>query len=507
MKYLIKTINTSLVLLIILFSGCNVADDINKNILEIEEDDEDTSSSTSSKSNSENKVKDESEQNTSSDTTIQITDTNISTGTDSPIEDTNDSTSSNNDNNSSSQPLSCDIGYHIENDTCVIDPEISEFNLTILKENRQIKLQDEYNKSAVIMMGKNENRQITIKSNPKQPGTKLNLNNLTNNDVVITTLNLNGVAIADKDYNYGLILSSGEKTGKEEFQLTLTNDKGYTDSVYINVEVINQIKLFAPRQKYTLVRGGDFQNITIRAFNLLGNPLQFEIVQQKEINDNKKLLLTIQGSKVFYKNTQTGVDFKFSAKGLDEVKREIEIKVTDTKTNTSDSIFITIESVKRNSVFYVDLYECNEDYTKNYSVTQDANTPTSPDGVYSADNAIYIKSTHEMSYDIGNRFSTVMVFHQVTGNGYSYDRYGREYIRNQTTGENIATLYYADVLQGMRYYIKYFDENKNSIVCEKRNFPYLGAVSQDDIESSWVDAYSIPSGDSVMTTPDTIKAP
>jgi len=482
-KYIIKTINISFFALVILLSGCNVADNINKEILNID----DTTSQNSGSSSSSSSINSSNDQNESDAIDVE---TNVSQGSGGVIGDatstsgeveSNASNLSNSDQNVTSQQ--CPTGYHIEDYQCVPDlsngldyVEVKEFNLTLPEYGNK--------KSIDIVMGKNEEKIIKIRSTPKQTdiNTKLIANQYTNNSVVSYSLIFGGSPIVNENYDYGFKINSGDITGRDEFQLVLENQNGYTDSVYINVEVVDQIKISGVRKKYTLVTGGDEQNITIRGYNTLGNPLEFEIVNQDVINEEKKLVLIVQGSKIFNENTRNGVDFKFSARGLQDDKREVEIRVKDRSTGTVESIYITIESLKRNTVFYTDLYECNEEYNRNYDVVADLNTPTSPDGVYGPDNAVYLKSTHEMEFDIGNRFSEVMLFYPTMGQQYSYDEYGKEYIRNRDTGKSIATVYYAKHLQGIRYYIKYYNEDKNSIVCEKRNFPYLDTVSGQTIE-------------------------
>ena len=454
-----------------LLSGCKVADDINKNILEID-DDEDSDEIVSQYSDDSNSEEETTATKTEVNSSIIQVETNISKV------DMNESNISNG-------------GNSIEENSSNVEPEpiiedVKEFNLTLPDFNNS--------KYTKIILGKNQHQTVTIRSTPKQPNTVLQYRELTDNSVVDTKLSFDGKPITTENYDYKIDFSSGEATGIDKFQITLENENGYTDSLYIDVEVIDQIALSGVRQTYTLVTDGDPQIITITAYNLLNNPLEFEIVDQDVINEDGKLLLTVQGGKKFVQNTKMGVDFKFLARGLKDTKEDVEIRVRDLKTGTEKSIFIKIESVRRNTTFYTDLYECGTDYNPNYDVTIDKNTPTSPDGVYSADNAIYLKSTYELSYDIDNRFSTVMIFHPVISNQYSYDRYGKVYIQNVNTGKHIATVYYATPLQGVKYYIKYFDEDKNSVVCEKRTFPYLDTVSDQDI-ANWADQYVTPETD------------
>jgi hypothetical protein len=471
-----RTIFPSILTLSIIFSGCNVADKINENILDIEKDPLD---------NTQNK----SDNNLTGNNGTIVVDKNNST----TIIDKNNSNNGNNSGtNDTNQTPQCQTGYHISGEQCVQDInnstpviEVNEFNLTFPEYNNA--------KSIDIVMAKNSTKNIVIRSNPKQTvtTTKLQYQQYTTNRAVIPTLIFGGAPIVSENFDYRFKIDSNVTIGKDEFRLFLENDKGFTDSVYVNVQVVDQIQLSGVRTNYSLVTGGDEQNITITAYNTLGNPLEFEIIDQSMINDAGKISLVINGSKIFSSNTKNGVDFKFSARGLKEETQYVEIKVKDKTTGTTKSINIYIESIKRNTEFYVDLYECNENLSKVYEVTTDTNTPLSPDGVYSSDNSIYLKSTHEMNYDIGNKFSTVMLFHPTNGQQYSYKTYGKEYVVNTNSGDRVAVIYFAKHLQGVRYYIKYYDEDKNSVICEKRNFPNIDTIEGETIQSL-EDQYTTP---------------
>jgi len=504
-KLISKILNISFISAFLLLSGCNVADKINENILDIKEEEPVVDS-----------VKKEQEDNSSindGNTTIidgnsckdgTYFDSENSKCVKNPIcgdgtyldsetkkclpigsskncgEGTHFDAQSNScilDTTSGDE--SCKTNFHFEAGQCVPDKTqdilINEFNLTLPDyENR---------KSINIKIGKNDSKLITIRSNPKQNDitNKLKVFQFTNNSVVNLEPLFGGAPIVNQNYDFSIRVSSQDSAGKDEFQLTLNNSNGFTDSVYINVEVIDQITLSGVRNRiypYTAVTDGVEQNITITAYNLLGNQLEFKIVNKDIINEEGKLLLIINGSSIF-NQTKDGVNFKFSVRGLEDDKREVEIQVTDKVTGTVESIYITIESVRRNTQFYADLYECGEDYNSNsYEETSDENTDQSTSGVYSADRAIYLKSINNMDYDIGNKFSTVMLFHPTTGDEYSYDTYGKEYLTNVDTGKQIAILYYAKHLQGIQYFIKYYNEDKNSVVCEKRFFGFIDAVNQ-----------------------------
>jgi hypothetical protein len=520
MKKFLNIINLSLFSIFILLSGCNVADNINKDLLGIEDED----NSNPPPSNSDDSQPDDSSDDDNSNPPPSNNDNNQpdDSSDDSNITSNGDSnlSSGSNDNDTQETPMECESGYHLEGDTCVVDTvtcdddqilqngecvdvtttcstgyhlsggtcvpdssggldyvEVVEFNLSLPEYNNQ--------KSIDIIMPKNHEKVVIVRSNPKQTdiNLKMQLHQFTNNSVVDAMLQAEGSPIVAQNYDYGVIFTSGDAIGKDEFQLTLENDTGFSDSVYINMQVIDQITLTKARDKYTVVTDGDAVNIVIGGYNALNNPLEFEIVDLTQINNEKNLAIVVNGSRIFNTDTVDGVDFNFSVRGLEDWKESVEIKVKDRSTGTTESLFLTIESAKRSTAIYEDLEECNEDYNRNYfEATSDSNTPQSPDGIYSSDNAIYLKSTYNMDYDIGNTFSTVMVFHPTNGQ-YSYDSYARETISNLDTGKRIATIYYANYLQGMDYFVKYYNEDKNQVVCERRTFPVISAAPIEDWES------------------------
>ena len=486
---------TFLISTILLLSGCNVADKINEDLLGIEDKgsekifvpQEDNSSvndgntdinDTNGNSNGGRGCEAGTYLDTISNTCLPYivceAGTHLDTSTNVCIVDENTT-------------ITCQTGFHLENGKC----KIIDSNITIIANEFNLTLPEYENKKSInIKIGKNDSKIITIRSDPKQTDmtNKLEVFQFTNNSVATLIPMFDGAPRYDQNYDFTIRITSKDTPGKDEFQITLDNANGFTDSVYINVEVIDQITLSGVRNRiypYTAVTDGDEQNITITAYNLLDNPLKFEIINREAIIEEGNLLLIINGSSKFH-NTVGGVDFKFSVRGLEDDKREVEIRVTDTVTGTIESIFITIESVRRNTQFYADLYECGEEYnSNNYEETSDANTDQSPNGLYSADRAIYLKSINNMDYDIGNKFSTVMLFHPTNGAEYSYDSYGKEYLTNLDTGKKVAVLYYAKHLQGLMYFIKYYNEDKNSIVCEKRYFGFIDAVNTqpDSLES------------------------
>jgi len=498
MKNLFRFVNI-LIFSLFFFSGCNVTDKINEEILDIQPNEDNANSSSVNKKSDEtngskNKPSDILEGNTS----IITGGTNCDTGTHYDTETEKCELDSNSSNINSNM---CGIGTHLENSKCVVNSDdytntvcqtgftlisgqcvsdnlevvaIDEFNLSILESKKEDR------KSIDITMGKNDKRTITIRSNPKQTDVtnKIEFTQLTNNNVVTPYLFLDGAPRVDKDFDFTFKVTSKELIGKDEFQLTLRNTQGFTDSVFVNVEIVDQISLSGVRKTYTTVTEGEPINIVIKATNIFNNPLKFAIIDKDIIRSEGKLILTQSGLSTFLSNTKDGIEFKFSVKGLKDDKRDIEITVSDTTTGTVKSIYLTIESVRRNTRFYADLYECGEAYNKNYEITNDINTPEDQDGLYSADNTIFLKSLVQMDYDIANKFSKVIVFHPTNGDQYTYGSYGKEYITNLDTGRIIAVVYFAKHLQGLKYYVKYYNEDKNTVVCEKRRFGYIDAITE-----------------------------
>ena len=495
MKHFFAFLNI-LTLSLFLFSGCNVTDKINEEILDIQPTEEIKSSNNDKTPVNNGKTDIDKDKILDGNTSVGGGEscgagTHYNATTEECELDVNNTTSSNMcgqgthlengqciANTGDYENTTCQTGYHLVSGQCISDntqvTPIDEFNLTILESKQSDK------KSINITMGKNDEQTITIRSNPKQKdiSNKMKFFQLSNNNIVTPYLFFDGAPRVDKDYDFTFKVTSKESVGKDEFQLTLRNSHGFTDSVFVNVEIVDQISLSGVRKTYTTVTDGETIDVNIKATNIFNTPLKFEIVDKDLINEERKLIITPSGLSTFNSNTKDGVEFKFSVKGLEDDKRDIQVKVSDTATGTVKSIYLTIESVRRNTQFYADLYECGEEYNKNYEITNDINTPENQDGAYSADNAIFLKSLVKMDYDIANKFSKVIVFHPTNGDQYNYGVYGKEYLTNLNTGKRVAVLYFAKHLQGLKYFIKYYNEDKNTIVCEKRYFGYLDAINE-----------------------------
>jgi len=495
MKHFFAFLNI-LIFSLFISTGCNVVDDINENVLDIQPTDETVTAKNNKTPVNNGKTDIDKEKIQDGNTSVSGgescgTGTHYNATTEICEVDSNNSNGSNMcgtgthlengqciANTGDYQNTVCQTNYHLVSGQCVSDNTqviaIEEFNLTILESKKSDR------KSINIVMGKNDEQTITIRSNPKQKdiSNKMEFFQLSNNNIVTPYLFFDGAPRVDKDYDFTFKVTSKESIGKDEFQLTLRNSQGFTDSVFVNVEIVDQISLSGVRKTYTTVTDGEPIDINIKATNIFNTPLKFEIVDLAIINEERKLIITQNGLSNFVSKTKDGIMFKFSVKGLENDKRDIEVKVSDTATGTVKSIYLTIESVRRNTQFYADLYECGEEYNKNYEITNDVNTPEDQDGSYSADNAIFLKSLVKMDYDIANRFSKVIIFHPTNGDQYSYGSYGKEYLTNLNTGKRIAVLYFAKHLQGLKYFIKYYNEDRNTIVCEKRYFGYIDAITE-----------------------------
>ncbi len=469
MKQLLATL--LLILTLFTISACNVADNINENILDIEDNDEDSTNNT-------NDVNDNTEEPTDSsgddiiigggDTTTPDTDDDSDTTDDTTTDDTTTDNTTTDDDTTT--------------DDTEEDNDVKDFTLTFPEYSDKTSIE--------ISMGTNERKQVLIRSTPVQEDEIIEYELISGDGVVKENLILQGEAIADRNYDYLFTMESNNTLGTDMFELFMTNSKGFSRQVTIQITVEDQLILYPPtRSIYPIVVNGDEQNISIQAKNTLGHELLFSILNLAEINAEKNIRLSVIGGTVFDSGTENGVELILSARGLAVGTADVQIKVLDTETNSAKYMVFSIESVNRNTEFKSDLYECGESSTAGYESTSDANTPTDPDGTYSSDNAIYLRSIYEMNYDTGNTFSKVILFHQTTRQeGVIYPEYGRSYITNIQTGQEIAIVHYAPHLATTSYFIKYYDEDKDSIVCEKRYFPETGTITVNELEAS-LDSY------------------
>jgi hypothetical protein len=467
MRLLKRTSVLSAVFIVSIFSGCgDVFDSINENILDIKDKEEEIDSDSSSGGDGNS--------STSSsggiDVDVNINDQN-STSTTSSGGSSGDSTTSS--GGSSGDSTTSSGGSSGDSTTSSGGSDDQNYTFSLSFPNFE-------NKKAIdLTMGFNDEETIQIAVTPEKPDLNLEMKEESNGVLKRAEILREGAS----DGNiYSFHIESDTTAGEESFRLQL--DSGYfSDFVDIDVSIIKQIKIDSARSTYSLLVGGDEQEITIEATNLQGNPLEFYIEEFSDVNDRDIMELTYSGQRAFSKNTDEGVKFVFLAKGLIEGTEKITVRVKDTEVGYVDSIPITLQSNRANRQLLQDLYECGSSYSgvnlKEYEVTVDANTPASLTGTASNDKALTLLSTYDLKYDIGNEFSTVMLFHprQIT---YTQTAFGKYYIYLQGgQKKHIGTIYYGKSLEDREFFVKYYNENTNGVVCESHRFPPMEVISSE----------------------------
>jgi hypothetical protein len=255
----VKQLLATLLLILTLFtiSACNVADNINENILDIEDNDEDSTNNT-------NDVNDNTEEPTDSsgddiiigggDTTTPDTDDDSDTTDDTTTDDTTTDNTTTDDDTTT--------------DDTEEDNDVKDFTLTFPEYSDKTSIE--------ISMGTNERKQVLIRSTPVQEDEIIEYELISGDGVVKENLILQGEAIADRNYDYLFTMESNNTLGTDMFELFMTNSKGFSRQVTIQITVEDQLILYPPtRSIYPIVVNGDEQNISIQAKNTLGHELLF----------------------------------------------------------------------------------------------------------------------------------------------------------------------------------------------------------------------------------------
>jgi len=471
------------VLTLLMFSGCgDVFDSINKELLDIDDDETKSSSSSSTTTSS----------STSTTGGSSGIDVNIGDGNSSSSSSSTTTTSSGGNSSSTTSSGSTDSDNSSSGDSSSGSTPNDDSNFTF-----SLSFPEFENKKAIELdLGFKEKQEIEIIVTPQQPDLILELKDSSGDSGTLKKAELlrDGEPNSDSENNYKFYIESEEKAGRESFRLQLESEY-FSDFVDIDVNVIKQIKVTSARETYDLLIKGDEQNITIEALNLKGHPLEFSIENIDDINDREVVELTYSGQRVFTKDTDNVVQFMFLAKGIQEGVEKITVKVKDREADYSDYIPITLQSNRANKRLFEDLYECGSNYSnvnlKEYEITVDSNTRDSLGGSQSNDKALTLLSSYNLKYDIGNEFSTVMVFHprQIT---YTQSDYGKYYIYLKSDNKQIASVYYGSSLEDREFFVKYYDENTNGVVCESHRFPPMQTISNSLVIQETTDKNDMP---------------
>jgi hypothetical protein len=458
------------------FSGCEVVDKINKEILDIDDDEETTAIVI--------------EETTPDETTDEIDETDsVVDGNEDTGTIPNDDVPSLDDEVVSDEEDNSVVDSNVDNTTDIEDTE-EVIDDSILVTDFTLTLPDYNNASSYdFKMGTNQNLEIRIRSTPTQQDEVITLKKLEGEGAITDdriTLTLDGQARVDKEYDYTIQVASSNILGIDKFRVELDNGT-YKKKIDFTITVEKQLSITAIKNEgatYPIVADGDEVNITLYASNTLGNDLKFDIKDEALINEREIISLFIE-KKLFQENTENGIEFTMQVIGLKEGTENIEIEMTELKngkpTGASEDYFFNIESTKRNTEMTYDLFECGVSSTTGYERTVDDNSPASPDASQSADGLIYLLSRHETN--IGNNFSKVLVYHQTMTATSSGDfEYGIHYIFDPKNGAEIANIYYDSTLAGTKFFVKYYSESDKDIVCRESAFPSFDPQTYDSTD-------------------------
>jgi hypothetical protein len=468
MKYLLSIF---ILLFSVSFTGCEVLDKINENVLDIDDDEE-----TTTQVEEETQDNNESESDNGGDNILDV-------GTDTSNDDSNNVVVEPEPEPDPVEPEP-DPVEPVEPDQDVVEPSetvTSDFTLTLPEYNNA--------QSYDFIMGTNQHLEIRVRSTPVQQEQVLTLTRLDGEGAITDdriTLTLDGQARVDKEYDYTVQVASTGVLGTDKFRLELDNGS-YKKKVDITITVKKQLSITGIKNEgatYPIVADGDEINITLYAKNAFGNALKFDIKDESLINERGVIRLFVE-RKLFETNTENGVQFTMGVIGLTEGLENIEIEMTELEdgkpTGASEDYFFSIESTKRNTEMTYDLFECGISSTTGFERTVDNNSPASPDATQSPDGLIYLLSRHETN--LGNNFSTVLVYYQTMPTNSSTDyEYGIHYIFDPKTGAEIANIYYDSALAGTKFFVKYYSEKDKDIVCRESAFPSFDPKSYDDTD-------------------------
>jgi hypothetical protein len=223
------------------------------------------------------------------------------------------------------------------------------------------------------------------------------------------------------------------------------------------------------KERYIVYRDSN-RTIDIVFKNERGHPLQFDVngsgLQYSDIS--------VDGSSLFTTGTEAGATFKLQVDGNIIGEEFLDINVTDMELGYSKIHKIVIEVVERSATNLVDdLYECGNGIDLNdYEVTR----ATYGGGfVMSNGGRAEIRSDN----DIPTRtdLSSVVIFTQHSPNTTSTGLVGNSYLYLQTIPfKQIGEVRFNDSLQNSEFFVKYYDENINRVVCEKHRFPILSGL-------------------------------
>jgi len=269
---------------------------------------------------------------------------------------------------------------------------------------------------------------------------------------------------------YQLDITAKNTTGTGSLNFIVQNQY-HSEGEKVDIKISNPIKAIDIKREYTVLEGEEF-NISVRFENPRGDTLRFVL------NENSAILDAWRDGESLFDNgeSKTGVTYNFVVKGLNEGEDNITLRVIDTTMDPDFSLDYNIKIIVKvpdETAIQEELakYSC-EDIQLNSSRYVYVDDAYGGEVAPSPDNAIELESANSL-YGEGAYLSRVVVLYPSiysSGEGYGGSDYRNFYIYNQNNKKYIGLLKYAPSLGGNEFYVKYYDKNSNSIICEKHKF-------------------------------------
>jgi len=261
--------------------------------------------------------------------------------------------------------------------------------------------------------------------------------------------------------------SSGEyRTGQASLNFMVQNQY-YAQSQEIKITISNPVNIISLKNSYTVVEGEE-RNITARFNNIRGDDLKFKLIE----NSSKFDAWRVGDSYFSNGESRNGVNYNFKVKGTLAGEDELILRVTDTSMEPEyiQDFPIKIVVEKRDDeVVNSELakYSCGDiqiDKTK-YIYIDNAYGDGAIGG---PDNEVELESLNSI-YPKGNYLSRIVLLYPV-GYGGDENLAGEFYIYNQSNHRYIGIVRYGKKLSKKPFFIKYYDEETNSVKCESHTF-------------------------------------
>lgn len=267
------------------------------------------------------------------------------------------------------------------------------------------------------------------------------------------------------------ITPKGVREGDTYFKFFVKN-RYRSEYVQFTIESKEITEIIDVKERYQIYKDSN-ETIELKFRNDRGHPLEFNI----DGSNMSYSEIMIDGDRLFSNNTddENGITLKLMVDGNQTGEEFLDVNVTDLTLNYTKTHKIIVEVVERSATNLVeDLYECGLNSELNsYEVTADS-FDTSGSETEVNDANLKVKSLNEIENRVD--LSTVVVF-TVDGKDTSGSD-GEYYIyTNSQPFKDIGYIKYKESLSNTEFYVKYYDENLNKVICEKHRFPELSGVS------------------------------